>query len=73
MRLCAKLRWKGWYGARFPTPESLEEAYRMADAPFTCLQSCQPWGDDEDPASPEHCQPDRACFEPSRKEPRSLV
>jgi hypothetical protein len=69
MRLCSKLRWKGWYGARWASQEELDLAFHMADAPFTCLATCQPWGSDEDPCTPEHCQPGRACFQPSAKDP----
>lgn len=73
MRLCAKLRWKGYYGARWATADDLLTDLVRADAPFTCLHTCQPWGADEDAAAPERCQPGRACFEASGKEPRSLA
>ncbi|MCA9489650.1 MAG: hypothetical protein KC621_06990 [Myxococcales bacterium] len=69
MRLCRYLRWKTYYGARWDTPEQLAEDLARGDVPFSCLRTCLPWGPDEGPAVPEGCQPDRACFVPSAKEP----
>lgn len=69
MRLCRHLRWKTWYGARWDTPEELLADLTRNDVPFTCLRTCLPFGADDGPAVPEACRPERACFEPSAKEP----
>lgn len=69
MRLCRSLRWKGFYGATFPDRASVERALTSADAPFSCVRTCQPWGPDEQPSWPEACQPGRGCFRPSPKDP----
>lgn len=69
MRLCANLRWKTFYGARWDTREEMLEDLLRGDVPYSCLQTCLPWGPDQDAAVPEHCQPDRPCFVPSTREP----
>ena len=69
MRLCANLRWKTYYGARWDTREQMLADLLRGDVPYSCLQTCQPWGPDEDASTPERCQPDRGCFEPSKREP----
>ena len=68
-RLCRRLRWKGFYGASFPDEAALSAAFAAADAAFSCLATCQPWGPDDARAAPEVCGPSRACFAPSPKEP----
>lgn len=75
MRLCANLRWKSYYGARWDTREQMLADLLRGDVPYSCLATCQPWGPDEDASVPERCQPGRGCFEPSPKEPpaRSVV
>ncbi|MFM2247656.1 MAG: hypothetical protein RL071_3730 [Pseudomonadota bacterium] len=73
VHLCRKLRWKGFYGASWPSPEALAAAFREADAPFSCLWTCQPWGPDDGRAAPEACGPDRACFAPSPRLPAPAV
>lgn len=69
MKLCAWLRWKGLYGARWDTREEMIADMLRSDSPFSCLRTCQPWGPDDDLAAPEGCQPSRGCFEPSPREP----
>ncbi len=69
LRLCRRLRWKGFYGAAFPDEAALAAAYAAADAAFSCLATCQAWGPDDQRAAPEACGPHRACFAPSPKEP----
>lgn len=73
MRLCSHLRWKGLYGRHFPDAESLAYAMQTSDSPFSCLRTCQPWGPDEVPTAPELCQPGRACFELSERDPSGKV
>lgn len=63
MKICRFMRWKGLYGQAH-----LDDATLLADAmragvPFSCLHTCQPWGPDEDIATPERCTPERGCFE----------
>lgn len=69
MNLCRHLRWKGLYGRRFPDAAALELAFETADSPFSCLRTCQPWGPDDAVTAPERCQPARACFELSDRDP----
>ena len=69
MKLCTYLRWRAGYGVRWSSPEALDEAFSLATTPFTCLQTCQPWGPDDDAVVPERCQPDRHCFELSPRDP----
>ncbi|MEQ1504540.1 MAG: hypothetical protein ABMB14_20040 [Myxococcota bacterium] len=71
IRLCAWLRWKTFYGARWDTRDELLADLLRGDVPYSCLRTCQAWGPDDAAAVPEHCQPDRPCFEPSTKEPIS--
>lgn len=69
MRLCAHLRWPGYYGARWETREAMIADVLGATAPYSCARSCQPFGPDDDVAAPERCDPDRSCFAPSPLEP----
>lgn len=73
MRLCAWLRWKAYYGARWEDPAALTAALARGETAFSCLRTCQPWGPDDDLCAPERCQPDRPCFEPSPKDPGAPV
>ena len=73
MRLCAHLRWKSFYGARWATRAEMSAAMTRDDTPYSCLHTCQPWGPDDDAAAPERCQPDRSCFEVSDREPPTSV
>ncbi len=72
MRLCANLRWKGWYGQRWPTPEALTQALQGSDSQFSCLASCQAWGPDDGLVEPGACQPGRRCFALSPRDPSRL-
>lgn len=69
MRLCAYLRWKGFYGARWDSRDELIADLTRGDVPYSCLRTCQPWGPDDDASVPERCQPGRSCFAPSPREP----
>jgi hypothetical protein len=73
IRLCRSLRWKSWYGSRWDTREQLLEDLLRGDVPYSCLHTCRPWGPDDALAAPEACQPGRACFAPSPREPGSLA
>ncbi len=69
MQLCRNLRWKGYYGQHWPTPDDLALALTLSDAQFSCLRSCQAWGPDDQLADPDACQPGRGCFERSDRDP----
>ena len=73
LRLCRSLRWKGFYGRIFTDVDALQQALAENDSAFSCLQTCQPWGEDDDRVLPERCQPGRGCFEPSPHEPRRTL
>lgn len=62
MELCRSLRWKSFYGQPSFSVDELLGLYAMNDVPYTCLQTCEPWGRDGQPAAPERCQPGRGCF-----------
>lgn len=70
MRLCAHLRWKTFYGTRWITREEMLADLLRGDVPYSCLQTCQSWGPDDDAAVPERCQPGRGCFTTSPREPK---
>ena len=70
--LCRFLRWKGYYGASFPSEDALAEAFVSADAAFSCLQTTHPWGPDQNLCAPERCTPSRSCFVRSPKAPPTL-
>ena len=73
MILCRYLRWKAYYGGRWADAESLRAALAGTDAPFSCLKTCQPWGPDDDTATPERCTSERECFRPSPLDPTANV
>lgn len=67
MQLCRSLRWKSWYGTDAFTEADLADLFRSNEVPYSCLQTCQPWGPDDAPAVPEQCDSSRRCFRPSPK------
>lgn len=67
MELCRSLRWKSFYGQPSFASEDLVRLFLANDVPYTCLQTCETWGQDGAPAAPERCQPGRACFSPSSR------
>lgn len=67
MELCQSLRWKSLYGLTSISVEELVALVVANDVPYGCLLSCEPWGPDGDPATPETCQPGRSCFRPSSR------
>lgn len=67
MELCRWLRWKALYGVDTLSPAQLEAMVTVADSPFSCSHSGEPWGPDHEICAPEACQPGRTCFEPSRR------
>ncbi|MEQ1571700.1 MAG: hypothetical protein ABMA64_39085 [Myxococcota bacterium] len=73
MKLCAYIRWRGFYGARWDTREQMVADLSGAGAPYSCLRTCQPFGPDDDGVMPERCQPGRTCFAQSPREPGSVV
>jgi hypothetical protein len=64
--MCRFLRWKGRYGAERYGDAALTASAAINDVPFSCLSTCQPWGPDDRPATPEGCGPERACHVPPR-------
>jgi hypothetical protein len=62
--MCRRLRWKGRYGNDLATDEALAASAAVNDVPFSCLGTCQPWGPDDQPATPEDCVAGRPCFLP---------
>lgn len=71
--LCRSLRWKAILGVDRLDVAQLRVMYQTADAPFSCLATCQAWGPDDNVAAPELCQPGRGCFEPSKRLVRDTV
>jgi len=69
LRLCANLRWKGFYGQMWRDEAEMNEVMMVTAAPYTCLHTCQPWGPDDQQVVPGGCQPGRSCFAPSEHEP----
>lgn len=65
MELCRSLRWKSFYGQPSFSAEELLALFSRNEVPYSCLGTCEPWGQDGAPVAPERCQPDRACFRPS--------
>jgi len=65
MDLCRSLRWKALYGLTSLSVDELLALFDANDVPYGCLRSREPWGPDGQPATPESCQPGRACFAPS--------
>ena len=65
MDLCRSLRWKALYGLNSLSMDELLALVEANDVPYGCLRSCEPWGPDGAPATPERCQPGRSCFQPS--------
>jgi hypothetical protein len=70
LRLCAWIRSKSLYGRTFRDADDIDQALRRRDVPFSCLQTCQAWGPDDDLVEPGRCQQGRGCFELSPKNPR---
>ena len=69
MQLCRFLRWKGCFDRPLGTEAALREVLQLNDVPYECLHTCRPWGPDDDVAALERCQPERSCFERSRRGP----
>jgi hypothetical protein len=67
MELCRSLRWKGWYAVEVFTATTLAEHVTANEVPYSCLRTCQAWGPDDAPATPERCDGTRPCFSPSPK------
>ena len=61
MDLCRKLRWKT-FSRESGDPEQIRESLLRSQVQFSCLATCQPWGPDDDVASPECCNAQRVCF-----------
>lgn len=69
LRLCDHLQCKALMGHRFRSSQDLETAMTLSDSQFTCLHTTEPWGPDQDLCAPERCQPGRACFLRSARDP----
>lgn len=61
MELCRKLRWKT-FSRDSGDPAQVRESLLRSQVQLSCLETCQPWGPDDDVASPEGCTAQRACF-----------
>lgn len=73
MELCNWLRFKSLTAFPSLSEEQLAALYAADDVPYSCLQTCQAWGPDEDVASPEACTSARRCFKPSPRLRRSAL
>jgi hypothetical protein len=63
MELCRYLRWKS--AARdADDPRWIQESLLRNQVPFSCLQTCQAWGPDDDLVAPDLCRRERPCFSP---------
>ena len=62
MKLCDRLRWKGFYTRDWTSTDDLARRLAASDVPFTCLMTAEPWGPDDGPCAPERCTDARACF-----------
>lgn len=65
--LCRCIRWKSaalGAGEDGPDLDELTESLRRRSVPFSCLRTCQAWGPDDGPVTPEDCVSGRGCFEP---------
>lgn len=71
MELCRSLRWKSFYGQRSFSVDDLVNLFSLNEVPYSCLQTCEAWGPDDEATAPERCQPGRSCFEPSPRLRRS--
>lgn len=60
--ICRFIRWKGY--KEDMSAEELLFIIARNEVPFSCLRTCQPWGVDENPATPESCISSRSCCEP---------
>jgi len=67
--MCRNLRWKAFYGKRWPTQEDVAVELMTSDSPFSCLMTCQAFGPDGEIAAPEACDDTRTCFRPSDRVP----
>jgi hypothetical protein len=64
---CRMLRWKDLYARNAPDDVLLAQAVEKDDVQYSCLRTCQPWGPDDSPATPESCGPHRTCWAAPRK------
>lgn len=61
MELCRYLRWKT-FSRDSGDPQEVRESLLRSQVQLSCLKTCQPWGPDDDVASPEGCTAQRVCF-----------
>jgi hypothetical protein len=61
MELCRYLRWKT-FSRDSGDPAEVRESLLRGQVQLSCLKTCQPWGPDDDVASPEGCTGQRSCF-----------
>lgn len=72
MELCRYLRWKSFYGQDWENEAHLMAVLQRNEVPYHCLQTCRPWGPDDQAALPEGCGSHRECFEASPLFPAPL-
>lgn len=64
MQICNFLRWKG-HTRDIAELGEVQLTFARNQVPYTCLQTCQPWGPDDELAAPECCNDSRPCYRPS--------
>lgn len=60
--LCRHLRWKT-HARDSGDPREIAMSAARSRVPFSCLETCRPWGPDDDLVAPERCCRGRACYE----------
>lgn len=61
MQLCRHLRWKTFSRGN-SCPAEVQASLLHSQVPFSCGQTHQAWGPDDDIAAPECCTQARECF-----------
>lgn len=61
MKTCRYLRWKSYRADA--TEAEVASVFARNSVPYSCLKTCQPFGDDDQIAAPEHCVSGRGCYE----------
>ena len=57
---CARLRWKSYPQDR-EDPARVQAVFASGHMIFSCLDTAEPFGCDDDLAAPERCTPGRSC------------
>jgi len=62
LHVCRYLRWKS-ISLGSDDPLEVTATFAKNQVPYSCLNTGQSWGPDDDLAAPENCDSDRVCFE----------